>query len=162
MVVGIKRHEQRDQDDHGDRPAGIGGVARDRHRREHEDDRQPGEQNVERDFVRRLLPLGAFHQLDHAIEEGRAGRRGDAHADPVGQHLRAAGDGRAVAARLADDRSRFTGDRRFVDRSDAFDDLAVGRDQIAGFDQDNVADLERGARDQLEVLPARCPLSSLA
>ncbi len=113
------------------------------------------EQNVERDLVRGLLPFGTLHQPDHAIEKGRAGSSGDAHANPIGQHLRAAGHGRAIATRLADDRSQFTGDRRFIDRSDAFNDLAVGRNQIAGFDKNNVADLERGAGNQLEILRAR-------
>ena len=130
-----QRHEQRDQDDDRDRAAGIGDVARDRRRREHEDDGQADEQDVERDLVRRLLPLGALDQPDHAVEEGRARRRGDAHLDPVGQHLRAAGHGRAVAAGLADDRRRFAGDRRLVDRGDALDHLAVGRDDVAGLDQ---------------------------
>ena len=34
--------------------------------------RHAGEQDVERDLVRRLLPLGALDQRDHAVEEGRA------------------------------------------------------------------------------------------
>ena len=41
-------------------------------RRRTEDDGHAGEQDVERDLVRRLLPLGAFDQGDHAVEEGRA------------------------------------------------------------------------------------------
>ena len=53
----------------------------------------------------------------------------DAHDDPVGQHARAAGHRREVAAGLADDRRRFAGDRALVDRGDAFDDLAVERDR---------------------------------
>ena len=131
--------------------AGIGHVARDGRGREHEDDGQADQQDVERDLVRRLLPLGAFDQLDHAVEEGRARRRGDAHLDPVGQHLRAAGDRRAVAAGLADDRRGLAGDRRLVDRGDALDHLAVGRDGVAGLDQHDVADLQAGAGDQLVV-----------
>ncbi len=116
---------------------------------------RPIKQDVQRDLVRRFLPLGAFDQPDHAVEEGRAGRRGDAHADPVGQHLGAAGHRRAVAAGLADDRRRFTGDRGFVDRGHAFDDFAVGRDHVAGFDQDNVADFQPGRGHELEILPVR-------
>ena len=53
--------------------------------------------------------------------------------------LRAAGDCRAVAARLADDGRGLAGDRRLVDRADTLDDLAVGRDDLAGFDDDDVA-----------------------
>ena len=57
---------------------------------------------------------------------------GDAHHEPVGQQPRAAGDRAAVAARLADDRSRLAGDRRLVHRADALDHVAVARDQVAG------------------------------
>ena len=62
-----------------------------------------------------------------------------AHHDPVGQHARAAGDGREVAARFADHRRRFAGDGALVDRGHAFDDLAVGGHGVAGLDQDHVA-----------------------
>ena len=113
---------------------------------------RPISKNIERNFVRRLLPFGAFDQPDHAIEEGRARRRRDAHADPIGQHLRAAGDGGAVAAQLADHRRRFAGDRRLVDRSHAFDHLAVRRNEIAGLDQNEIADLEACARHEPIVL----------
>ncbi len=143
---GDQRDEQRHQDHHRDRAAGVGGEARDGGDGDDEDDRQAGEQDVERDLVRRLLPLGAFHQRDHAVEEGGALRRGDAHLDPVRQHARAAGDGGAVAAGFADHRRGFAGDRGFVDRGDALDHLAVARDQVAGLDQDDVARLAaRGA-----------------
>ena len=65
-----QRDEQRHQHDDGDGAAGIG---RDSSEcvavGEHEDDRQTDQQNIECDFVRRLLALGALDQLDHAIEE---------------------------------------------------------------------------------------------
>ncbi len=59
------------------------------------------------------------------------GLDGDAHDDAVGEHLGAAGDRRAVAAALADDRRGLAGDRRLVDRGDALDDLAVAGDDLA-------------------------------
>ena len=77
------------------------------------------------------------------------GADGDAHHDPVGEHGGAAGDGRAVAAGLADDGRGLAGDRRLVDRGDAFDDLAVGRDEVAGLDQDDVAGPQVERRDRL-------------
>jgi hypothetical protein len=91
-----------------------------------EDDGQRHQQDGQRDLVRRLLPLGAFDHGDHAVDEGLAGIDGDAHDQPVGQHARAAGHGREVAAGFADHRRRFAGDGAFVDRGHAFDDLAVG------------------------------------
>ena len=131
MVVGI-RQTRRDDHRTAHRP-GPPGVGRERLQRDHgeqEHDRQPGQQDVQRDFVRRLLPLGAFDQRDHAVEKGRALRRGDADPDPVGQHLGAAGHGRAVAAGFADDRRGLAGDRRLVDRGDALDDLAVAGNEL--------------------------------
>ena len=76
---------------------------------------------------------------------------GDADLDLVGEHARAAGDGAAVAAGFADDRRGFAGDGRFVHRRRAFDDLAVGGDELAGLDDDDIALAERlGSR------PVRC------
>src|SRR6201987_835801 len=102
MVVGSSVTNNAARDNDRNRALRIRHVARDSRGREHEDDGEADQQDVERDLIRRLLPLRAFHQPDHAVEEGRAGRGGDAHADPVGEDLGAAGDGRAVAARLAD------------------------------------------------------------
>ena len=68
----------------------------------------PRQQNIQRDFVRRLLPRRAFDHLDHAVEKCFTGIGRDADLDFVGKHARAAGDGRAVAARFANHRSGFT------------------------------------------------------
>ena len=77
---------------------------------------------------------------------------GDLDDDPVGEHARAAGDARAVAAGLADDRGRLAGDRRFVDGGHAFDDLAVAGDHLPGLDDDPIAGAQVG-RDGLFDLP---------
>ena len=66
---GDEGHEQGDQHDRRHRAAGILGEARDGHRCEQEDQRHARQQDRERDLVRRLLPLGAFDQRDHAVEE---------------------------------------------------------------------------------------------
>ena len=123
---------------------------------------RPIKQNIQRDLVRRLLPLGAFDQPDHAVEEGRARRRGDAHADPVGQHLRAAGDRGAVAAGFADHRRGFAGDGGFVDRGHALDHLAVGGNDVAGLDQHDIADLQARSPAPAESSAVVGPVSSLA
>ncbi|MGY4415490.1 hypothetical protein ACVWW4_007226 [Bradyrhizobium sp. LB7.1] len=131
-------HEQRDQHNHRDRAAGIGRIARNSDGGEHEDDGEAGQQDVERDLVWRLLPLGALDQLDHAVDEGRTLSCRDPHADPVGQHLRAASHRRPVAAGFTDDRRGFAGDRGLVDGGDALDHLAIGGNGIAGLDQHDV------------------------
>ena len=73
-----------------------------------------------------------------------AGIRGHADLDPVRQHARPARHRRSIAARLANHRGRFAGNRRFVDRRDAFDDFAVGGNELAGADENHI------------VLPQRC------
>ena len=136
--------QQRDEHRHRDRaalPGRLHAVLRERQQRradEQKDDRHRRQQDVERDFVRRLLPLGPFDQPDHAVEKrfARIGR--DAHDQPVGQHARAAGDAAAVAAAFADDRGAFAGDGAFVDRGHAFDDFAVAGNQVARLDQHDV------------------------
>ncbi len=103
------------------------------------DDGEASEQNRQRQFVRRLLPFGALDQRDHPVDEGRAGRGGDLHLDEVGQHRRSAGDSRSIAAGLANDGRGLAGDRRFIDRGDAFEDLAVAGNDLARFDQNDIA-----------------------
>ncbi len=66
-------HEQRDEHEHAERAPGIGREAGNGGDGEDEDDRHAGEQDVERDLVRRLLPLRALDQRDHPVEERRAG-----------------------------------------------------------------------------------------
>ena len=60
------------------------------------------------------------------------------HLDLIGEHARAAGHGRAIAARLADHRSRFAGDRRLIHRRDSLHDLAVGGNEFAGRNQHHI------------------------
>ena len=48
-----------------------------------EDQGEAGEQDVERDLVRRLAPLGALDQGDHPVEEALPGLLGDLDDDPV-------------------------------------------------------------------------------
>ena len=79
-----QRDEQRHQHQHAEAAAGIGGKARDRRDREDKDQRHAGEQDIERDLVRRLLPLGSLDKRDHAVEKRRTRRRGDPHLDPIG------------------------------------------------------------------------------
>ena len=149
-----ERDEQRDQHDDRNFPTRIGSEARNGSNGQHEDQRHAGKQDVERDLVRCLLPLRSLDQPDHAIEEGRAGRRRDTHLDLVGQHLRAAGDGGTVSARFTDDWCGFACDRGFVYGSDPLDHFAVGGDDLTGLHHDDIPDLEAGRRHQFISLAA--------
>ena len=122
--------QQRDEDGYALVRARIERKRRQRRDRDQKDDRQSGEQDRERDLVGRLLALRAFDQADHAIEEAFAGIRGHAHDDAIGEHARAAGHRAAVAAGFANDRRRFAGDRRLVDRRGAFEHVAVGGNDL--------------------------------
>ena len=112
---------------------------RERRRRQQEHQRHHREQDRQRDLVRRPAALGAFDHRDHAIEEAFAFAAGDAHDDPVRQHARAAGHRGEVAAGLAQHGRRLAGHGAFVHRGDAFDDLAVRRNDVVGFDEHQVA-----------------------
>ena len=140
-----QRHDQRDQDDEVLRRAGVVGHRLQRDDRHHEDQRQRGEQHVQRHLVRRLLPGGTLDQADHPVDERLAGLGGDPHDDPVRQDLGAAGDRGPVTAGLADDRGRLAGDGALVDRGDTLDDVAVAGDDLAGLDDHEVADRQLGA-----------------
>ena len=127
---------------------GVAGEGIERDDNDQEDDRQPGQQDVERDLVRRLLPLSAFDQGDHPVEKGLARLGGDPNHQLIGDDLGAAGDRRGdVSARLLEHRRRFAGDRRLGDIGDSLDHLAVAGDRVAGLDQNEVAEpeLRRGA-----------------
>ena len=108
----------------------------------------PESRMLKRNFVRGLLAFGTLDQRDHSIEKGLAGVGGDFDLHPIRQHARAAGHRRAIAACLANDWSGFAGDRRFVDRCDALDDLAVAGDELAGFDSNDVAGAKLRAGDR--------------
>ena len=77
-----------------------------RHDHHEEDQGEAGEQDAERDLVRGLAPRGALHERDHAVEEALARQLGDLDHDAVGEHLGAAGDRAAVAARTRGSRAR--------------------------------------------------------
>ena len=70
------------------------------------------------------------------------GTGGDPNDEPIGEDLGASRDGAAIAAALPNDRRAFAGDGAFIDRGDAFDDFSVGRNEIAGFDKDDIAFLQ--------------------
>ncbi len=59
---------------------------------------------------------------------------------------RAAGHRAAITAALADHRRALARDRALVDRRDAFDDLAVAGNDLAGLDEHEVAGAELGRR----------------
>ena len=90
---GDEADQQGGEHGYGEARAGVMAKADQRDHGDEEDDGEAGEKDVQRDLIGRLAALGTFHKGDHAVQEGRAGIGGDAHDQPVGDDLRAAGDG---------------------------------------------------------------------
>ncbi len=86
IVVGIRHTKQGDQHDDVLLGAGVDGERLQRDDGEQEDDRQPGEQDRQRDLVRGLLPVGALDERDHPVEERLARLGRDLHDDLVAEH----------------------------------------------------------------------------
>ncbi len=60
-------------------------IGRQRRDRQQENQRQAGNQDIESDFIRRLLAHRAFDQRDHAVQERLARIRGDPDLDVIRQ-----------------------------------------------------------------------------
>ena len=118
-----------------------------------ENDGKSGQQDVQRNFIWGLLPLGAFNQSNHLVDESFAGVRCDTNFDLIGQYPRAPRDGRAIAARFANDRSGLSGDGRLIDRCDAIDDISVTWNHFARGHNNNIAGAEFGAWNLLNDTP---------
>ena len=119
---------------------------------EQKDRRQRDEQNIERDFVGRLLPRCALDQRDHAVDERMARLGCDSHDDAVREDASPAGHRAAVASAFPDDGGRFAGDGRFIDAGDSFDDFAIAGNDVARFANHQIANLQlRGGNSFLPV-----------
>ncbi len=88
--------------------------------------------------------LGVFHQADDPRQHGLATERGGAHQQAPLAIDRAAGD--AVARRLVH-RQALAADQCFVGLAFAFEHFAVHRETLAGLDQHQVVQAQRGDGD---------------
>ncbi|MNJ19902.1 hypothetical protein D3C77_142260 [compost metagenome] len=147
---GDQGHQQRHQKHQRQAAAGKVGEGLQGHHDHQEDQREADQQDVQGNFVGGLLALGALDQGDHAVQGRLARVAGDADQQPVGHQPGVAGDRRTIAAGLADHRSGFTGNRRFVDRRNTFEHLAVTGDHLAGHDLDHIVLAQAGRRHHLE------------
>ena len=164
---GSEADEERREHGEANRVAATGrrrGVEREREQGgcDHQEyEREPREQDVERDLVGGLLPLGSLDEANHPVEEAVARVGGDAHDEPVGEQPRAAGHRVAVAAAFADHRRALARDRALVHARHPFDHFAVTRHEITRLDEHVVAgpQARRGHRLDGGVPPrARQPL----
>src|SRR5581483_9759587 len=86
----------------------------------------------------------------------------DANHDAIAQHARAAGHGTSVATAFTDHRRGFSGDRRFIYAGDPFDHVAIRRNDVAGFADDQVAFLQSSGWNFLLPAVAQAPRYGLS
>ena len=156
---GDEGDQKRDQI--GDIDARVQILGHRRHRRHDndEDQSEDGKQDGECHLVRRLLPLGTFDQMDHAVEEALARIDGDPDEQLVRDDRRAGGDrGEHVGSGLFEHGCRLAGDGGFVDIRDPFGDLAVGRNDLAFRDADQILLAQGRRRDLLRLAGGQEPL----
>ena len=140
------------------------GLQIDRNRRhgghhDDEDQGQYGEQDCQGHLVRSFLPLGAFHEMDHAVEEAFTRIGGGADEERIGNQRGACGYRREyVRARLLEHGRRLAGDGQLVHISHTLDHLAVGRDDLALVHADDIILAQDCRRHLLDF--ARGPNSS--
>jgi len=72
-MVWNQADQERDQHKDGLRGVGVHGKGLQRNNGQQKDDGEAGEQDAERDLVRRLLPGRAVNERDHAIQERLTG-----------------------------------------------------------------------------------------
>src|SRR5699024_4401980 len=117
-------------------------VIRERFQRSANDDEhdgKAGQQDGERDFVRRLLTRGTFHEGYHPVEETFPRACRHLYQNPVRQHFRTACHGAFVASGLAYYRSGFARDGAFVYGCQTFDDFSVSGHGISRHTLEDIA-----------------------
>ena len=155
---GSQAHEQCHERGHGrgvDHVVKTGreaGVTIQGQRDQDKDDGKGHQEDLQSDLVRGLLARGTLDHRDHLVQEALAGLTGDLDDDPVGQHRGTAGNGRAVAAGLADHGGGLAGDGGLVNGGSALDDVAIAGNLLAGAYDHQVAARELGAGNDGEVL----------
>lgn len=112
-----------------------------RHRKKHQ--RQRDEQQLESLLVGGLFACGRLDHGDHLIEKALTRLSGHPRYQPIGEHRRASGNRRPIAAALAHDRRRFAGNRAFVHACRPHDDLAVGGHLLARANKVHLPPLQR-------------------
>src|SRR6185437_13235216 len=109
--------------------------------------RQPGEQNIQCNLIRGLMPFSAFNQRDHAINKSfsRIGR--DSYFDFIRENTCTAGDSGSVSTAFTNHWSRLPCDGRFVDRSDSLDYFPVTWNHLSSRDMHHISATQLRAWD---------------
>ena len=149
-------HQERDQRGHINRHIEVPRNGIKPHADHQKHQRQSGQDDRQRDFVGRLLAFRRFDHRDHPVEKTLAGPGGDANHQMVRQHAGSAGDRRAVAAALADDRCAFARDGTFIDRRHPFNHFSVRRNHLTGLHKHQITRPQHGCRNPLAAGSVDC------
>src|SRR5208283_5610432 len=98
-----------------------------------------GQQNIQRNLIRRFLTLCTFNQMNHPVEEAGSRFGSRSNNQPVRENARTAGNGASVASRFADNRGTFACDRTFVDGRNFFDYLSIDSNYLPHLNKKSVS-----------------------
>ena len=157
-----QRHQQGHQKHQGQAATGKVSERLQGHDHDQKDQGQADQQNIQGNLVRGFLPLCPFDQCDHTVQSGLAGVGADLHQQPVTDQPRIAGHRRAITARLTDHRRRFASNRRFVDRGNPFNHLAVAGNHLPRFDAHHIPFAQAGGRDDFKAARGSAPTRTQA
>ena len=93
-------------------------------------------------FVRSLLASSAFYQSNHLVKKALTRLLRHQYLDFIRKNFCTTSYGTLVTTGLTDNRSRFTGNSTFVNGSQTFHNLTVGRNRISRFTNKIVAFLQ--------------------
>ena len=104
--------------------------------------RKTCQQNSQRNLVRGFLTGSTFHQCNHLIKKTFSRLSSHHYFYMIGQYLRATRYGTLVATCLTNNRSRLAGDSTFINRSQAFNNLTIGRNHVSRLTNKHISFLQ--------------------
>ena len=124
-------HKQRNKRSNSDDRITIIGKRFQSHTHNDENKRKTCQQNSQCNLIRGFLAGSTFHQCDHLIKKTFSRLSSHHHLYMIGQYFRTSCYRTLVATCLTNDRSRLTGNGTFINRSQPFNNLTVGRNHVS-------------------------------
>ena len=120
----------------------IVGHRNQRHTDNYEYQGETSQKNSQCYLVRSLLASSTFYQSNHLVKKALSRLLCHQYLDSIRKNFCSASYRTLVTTGLTDDRSRFTGNGTFVNGSQAFHNLPVGRNRISRFTNKIIAFLQ--------------------
>ena len=125
-------HKQRNKRSNGDDRITIVGKRFQGNTHYDENKRKTCQQNSQRNLIRGFLAGSTFYQCNHLVEKTFSRLSSHHYFYMIGQYLRTTRYRTLVATCLTNNRSRLAGDSTFINRSQAFNNLTIGRNHVSG------------------------------